>query len=209
MQKTKNTKVATTTAITALAAVIIAAIVAGTFVSAASSPSFAQTAAVSLQQGTITSSMDPLPGHAHHQLAMILPPRNDSGIYSGVLTFTATKKVEVVVLHAMTNKTSIPNQFGSILSAIVPPDNKTRVAITLITPDYGTSPVASASIPFTGNAIALHTLSGEPFAATYSVSYQVGKAKEVNEISTSSTSTTTSGQNMTSSSGMSSGMAGR
>ena len=168
----------------AATAIITAAIVAGTFVSTAPR-SFAEPQAIVFKQGTLTSSTDPLPGHSHHQLAMILPPRNDGTVYSGVLTFTATKKVEVVVLHAMTNNTAIPSKFGSPLEALVPPDNKTRVAITLITPDYGISPIASASIPFTGNALALHTLSGEPFAATYSVSYTVGKPTTANETSSS------------------------
>jgi hypothetical protein len=172
-KKSKSTKIATT-ALTTTVAIITAAIIVGTVVSAPHT-SFAQTPAQFFQQGTVVSNPDPLPGHEHHQVAMILPPRNDGEIYSGVLTFTATKKVEVVVLHVLSNKTAIPSQFGEILSAPLPPDNKTKVAITLITPDYGTSPVASASIPFTGNAIALHTLSGDTFAATYSVAYQIGK----------------------------------
>ena len=102
---------------------------------------------IHFQQGTVTSISDPLPGHHMHQLAMILPPRNDSQVYSGVLTFVATKKVEVVVLHQMTNITAIPSKYGEPLEALVPPDMKTRVAISLITPDYGMTPAMSFSIP--------------------------------------------------------------
>jgi hypothetical protein len=57
------------------------------------------------QQGTATSIADPLPRHHMHQLIMILPPRDDGKVYSGILTFAASKKVEVVVLHAMSNDT--------------------------------------------------------------------------------------------------------
>jgi hypothetical protein len=144
------------------------------------------------QQGTATSIADPLPGHHMHQLIMILPPRDDSKVYSGILTFAASKKVEVVVLHAMSNDTKIPVKFGQPLSAIVPPDNKTMVGISLITPDYGSTPAPSYSIPFAGNALALHTLSGEPFAASYTVSYQVGKPTIVNNIGSSQNSSNAS-----------------
>ena len=126
-------------------------------------------------QGVLTSAPDPLPGHNMHQLAMILPPRDDGKIYTGMLTFTASKKVEVVVLHAFPKATIDgidANKFGGLLSA--PFTNKTTVAISLITPNYGSTPATSYSIPFSGNAIALHTLSGEQFATAYSVSYQLG-----------------------------------
>ena len=86
-----------------------------------------------------------------------------------------TKKVEVVVLHAFPKATIDgidANKFGGLLSA--PFTNKTTVAISLITPNYGSTPATSYSIPFSGNAIALHTLSGEQFATAYSVSYQLG-----------------------------------
>ncbi|MGB8777987.1 MAG: hypothetical protein WCC82_07110, partial [Nitrososphaeraceae archaeon] len=52
-----------------------------------------------VRQGTVASGQDPLPGHESQEIAFILPPRNDGGVYSGVLTYTASKPVEVVVLH--------------------------------------------------------------------------------------------------------------
>jgi hypothetical protein len=89
-----------------------------------------------------------------------LPPKEDGSIYTGILTFTASKPVEVVVLHAHNKTAEGPgNEYGSILKA-------------LIKPDYGDSPAASASIPFAGNALALHTLSGDKFTATYTVTAQ-------------------------------------
>jgi hypothetical protein len=131
------------------------------------------------QQGVVTSSSDPLPGHSAHQAAMILPPRQDGQIYSGILTFTASKKVEIVVIHAIpTQQFDIFNStiYGAILSAQLN-NSSTTAAISLITPNYGNTPAASYSIPFTGSALALHTLSGEPFAAAYSVSYSLGTAE--------------------------------
>ena len=46
-----------------------------------------------VRQGTVSSDVDPLKGHEGHQAAVILPPRNDSAVYSGTLTFTASKPV--------------------------------------------------------------------------------------------------------------------
>jgi hypothetical protein len=150
-----------------------------------------------IQHGTVTSTMDPLPGHAAHQAAMILPPRPDGSEYTGTLTFTASKPVEVVVLQyqnlnttdqMILNATSARN--GALLTA---PLNNRTVAITLITPDYGKTPIPSASIPFTGNALLLHTLSGDPFVAAYSVSYSVQQPQLVNNISNVPTGTTEGG----------------
>src|SRR5918996_2054786 len=42
-----------------------------------------------VNQGTVTSQQDPLPGHEEHQYASILPLTEEGSIYSGVLTYTA------------------------------------------------------------------------------------------------------------------------
>jgi hypothetical protein len=67
-----------------------------------------------------------------------------------------------------------------------PLDNQTSIAITIITPPYGDTPVPSASIPFAGNALWLHTLDGTPFVANYAVSAQVLPAETQNSISNAS-----------------------
>ena len=142
-----------------------------------------------VRQGTITSIQDPLPGHEEHQAAILLPLRQDGSIYSGVLTYTASAPVEVVIADVQTlNETeqSILNVtedggFGTLLTS--PLDNQTSIAITIITPPYGDTPVPSASIPFAGNALWLHTLDGTPFVANYAVSAQVLPAETQNSIS--------------------------
>src|SRR5215213_2490614 len=145
-----------------------------------------------VRQGTITSIQDPLPGHEEHQAAILLPLRQDGSIYSGVLTYTASAPVEVVIADVQTlNETeqSILNVteddgFGTLLTS--PLDNQTSIAITIITPPYGDTPVPSASIPFAGNALWLHTLDGTPFVANYAVSAQVLPAETQNSISNAS-----------------------
>jgi plastocyanin len=141
-------------------------------------------------QGTVTSSQDPLLGHEEHQMATILPFRQDGVIYEGVLTYTATEPVEVVILNIqilneteqqVLNATEDDGEFGTLLTSQL--DNHTSLAISYITPEYGDTPAPSASIPFAGNTVWLHTLSGEPFAATFAVNAQVLKSEIRNNVS--------------------------
>ena len=143
-----------------------------------------------VRQGTVTSQEVPLAGFEGQQSATILPLTEEGSIYSGVLTFTATAPVDVVILNVQTlNETerSILNatedgELGTLVTYPLP-DNETSIAITSITPTYGDAPAPSASIPFAGNALWLHTTDGTPFAATYAVSAQVLPAETQNTIS--------------------------
>jgi hypothetical protein len=125
------------------------------------------------QQGLVTSSTDPLPGHETHQSAVILRLRADNAVYDGTLTFTASKPVEVQVLHRAPNSTvpTIPTEFGA-LNVLPLPGGEGSVTISNIIPQYQEGGFV-ASLPFSGNAISLHNIDGEPFAASYSVTADV------------------------------------
>ena len=117
-------------------------------------------------QKTGVSSPDPLPGHSAHQLVMALPPRSDGKVWVGTVTWTASKPVEVVVLHGYNSSvTGADAAHGQPLTA---PFGNGAVAISLIKTPSGT-PVASGTMPFAGNALAFHTLSGDKFTVTYTV----------------------------------------
>jgi plastocyanin len=131
---------------------------------------------VTIRQGIVTSSIDPLPGHEGQQMATVLPFRQDGSMYSGVLTYTATEPVEIAILNmgtfneteqAALDVTPEDSEFGTLVTQL---DNQTSIAVYYITPPYGDSPSPSASIPFAGNAVWLHTSDGTPFAASYTVS---------------------------------------
>ena len=135
-----------------------------------------------IRQGTVTSSQDPLPGHEGMQMANILPFRQDGTLYSGVLTYTATAPVEVVILNMQTlNETeqdilntlnaTAGGEFGSLFISQL--DDQTSLSGSYITPSYAGSAFPSASIPFVGNAVWLHTIDGTPFSATFAVNAQV------------------------------------
>jgi hypothetical protein len=117
-------------------------------------------------QKTVVSDTDPLPGHSAHQLVMALPPRSDGKVWVGTVTWTASKPVEVVVLQNYNSSvTGADAAHGQPLTA---PFGNGAVAISLIKTPSGT-PVASGTMPFAGNAIAFHTLSGDKFTVTYTV----------------------------------------
>jgi hypothetical protein len=143
-----------------------------------------------VQEGTVTSSPVPLPGLEGEQRATILPLTEDGSIYSGVLTYTASEPVNVVILNvqnlneterALVNATGDDAVFGPLLTAQL--DNQTSLAIAQITPEYGDSPAPSASIPFAGNAVWLHLAEDTPFVATYAVTAQTQQAETMNNIS--------------------------
>lgn len=123
-----------------------------------------------VEQKTAQSAPDPLPGHSMHQAVLVLPPREDGAIYDGDITWTASKNVEVVVLHAY-NDTGIDKAHGEPLTA---PFGDGKVAITLYKIPSN-SPIASGSTHFTGSALAFHTLSGQEFTVTYSVKATVNE----------------------------------
>ena len=133
-----------------------------------------------VRQATVASGQDPLPGHESHEIAFVLPPRSDGGVYSGVLTYTASKPVEVVVLHNYDpqNSTAVPEAYGTELTSPLP-DGTGNIAITLFQPPYEAG-INSASVPFTGNALALHTLEDDPFIATYTVNAFATQPEDAN-----------------------------
>jgi hypothetical protein len=137
-------------------------------------------------QNTTTSIQDPVPGHSSHQLALAAPPRQDGKIWSGVVTFTASKPVDVVVLHPYNKpQTATTNQsFGEPLNAPNPFAPGQNIAITLMTKQTD-RPIFSGSLPFAGTALAFHTTTGEPFTVTYTLD------AEAKSPTTTTTGTTT------------------
>ena len=145
-------------------------------------------------QGFIASKPSDIPGRKGSS-ALILAPRNDQGVYSGILTYQASKPVKVVVWNTvnLNNKTAIPKQFGSQEDMIKM--GKNTVSLTTL----GSSG-KSGSIPFTGNAIELVNTGGgksKDFTATYSVNVVGSKGKMVNNIQSIAAAANATGSNST------------
>lgn len=126
-------------------------------------------------QGTKSSQVSPLPGHAKEYVAAVLIPRGDNAVYSGVLTYTASKGVNVEIWHAFKpgNTTSLASKtFGTLKTADY---NGMPVAVVDLSPSG-----ASGSVPFSGNAVVLHATS--PFTVTYTVNAVAQPAKTINNV---------------------------
>jgi hypothetical protein len=149
-----------------------------------------------VQQGPVSSDVDPLKGHEGHQAAVILPPRNDSALYAGTLTFTASKPVQVAVINMynIDNATSsqAAERFGTLLTAQAPWNTSATVTPLMMNIDYLDSPTMSKMIPFIGNLVALHTMDGEPFIANYAVVADVLQPKTVNNLASAMGNVSTS-----------------
>jgi hypothetical protein len=145
-----------------------------------------------VQQGTVTSQPFPLagPDFEDDQGAPILPLMQNS-VYTGVLTYTSSEPVSVVILNVQQNLNQTQqallngtedeeSEFGTLPTARL--DNQTSITVTTLPAE------TSASVPFTGNAVWLHT-DGTPFAASYAVSAQTLQPQIVNQISNATLAT--------------------
>jgi hypothetical protein len=148
-----------------------------------------------IQQGTVTSSPDPLPGHEAHQSITILRLKEGNPVYEGTLSFTASKPVEVQILQRNMTQSNfitgttiptIPPEFGTMTILPLPGGNG-QVISSLVLPTYPADATSfSASIPFVGNGLALHNVQGDPFVATYTVvAEQLGQAQRADDIAIS------------------------
>lgn len=117
-------------------------------------------------QKTAESTTDPFPGHSAHQLVMALPPRDDGKVWVGTVTWTASKQVEVFIMHGYNSTLKPDASHGSVLTTTI--GQGKEAAISLVKTSSGT-PIYSGSMRFVGNAIAFHTLNGAKFTVTYSL----------------------------------------
>ena len=117
-------------------------------------------------QKTEESTTDPFPGHSAHQLVMALPPRDDGKVWVGTVTWTASKQVEVFIMHGYNSTLKPDASHGSVLTTTI--GQGKEAAISLVKTSSGT-PIYSGSMRFVGNAVAFHTLNGAKFTVTYSL----------------------------------------
>jgi hypothetical protein len=141
-------------------------------------------------QGTVSSLPTAgLTGRSRGEnVAVILPPRKDGGLYTGVITYTASKPVSVEVwnqLNGVSSTTLIPREFGAI--ALSPGTTGKSYALALVGPSG-----PSGSVPFTGNGVALHSTSA-PFIATYSLTATTSTPMVKNNLTSATTAATALG----------------
>jgi hypothetical protein len=147
----------------------------------------------------IISSEPGQPEQLKVQRTIILPHRQDGKDYTGLLTFTATKPVEVLFGHRLfiDNKTLSrldAKKFGNLflVTPIHPNVGYVLSAPTVIKPNYNGSapPYYAASLPFVASSVVLRTLGGIPFIAVYEVNAHIGQPQGINNVTTAMSSNT-------------------
>ena len=127
------------------------------------------TAATITAQKTAISTVDSLPGHEGHQAVVVLPERTDGKIWLGTISWSASKPVEVRLLHNYDTAVKPDVDHGKPITA---PVGKGEAAISLLLASNGAATVPSyysGSLDFASNEVAFHTLGGIPFTVTYTV----------------------------------------
>ncbi len=129
-------------------------------------------------EGTAMSTVDALPGHQAHQAVVILPYRSDGKLWVGTLSWTSSKPVEVRLLYDYNSSVPTDLAHGRPVTTALgftseqPPVPIGQVAISLIKP-YNGPPIVSSfnsgTMPFVAKAVALHSVNGTKFTATYAV----------------------------------------
>jgi hypothetical protein len=137
--------------------------------------------------GATSSVRDPLSNH-EQQSVTVLPLVNESMIYSGTITFTANKPVDLQVAHLYSNKT-YGNESRPIPESTTKLYKSPNIGISTIMPAYPLQSLQySASVSFAGNSLSLHS-NTQAFNAIFSVAADIDKIYDnQSRISTTSAS---------------------
>lgn len=143
-------------------------------------------------QGLISSSPSTLPDRDDTQTALILIPRDDGGVYNGILTYHSTRPVipAVWTVVSPTNATAvIPEEFGGMSADIISLDERAQVILSALQDESN-----SGSAYFVGDALELVGEEGsidEPFIVAYSLSGETSGRTITNDLESISGSNAT------------------
>jgi hypothetical protein len=109
-----------------------------------------------------------------HQIVVALPIRQDGKIWTGTVTFTASKPIEVEVEHKYNRyNTTLDAKHGEPYHAKW--FDGTNIALSTMTMFTNTpvavtnTPISTGSFTFTGSALVFHKTDGVPFTVTYTL----------------------------------------
>ncbi len=109
-----------------------------------------------------------------HQIVIALPLRDDRKVWSGKVTFTASKPIEIEVIHKYNPKIAPDAIHGTPYNGKWV-DNTTSIALSTMTQFSSTpvtvtnSPISTGSLVFAGSALLFHKTDGIPFTVTYTI----------------------------------------
>ena len=108
-----------------------------------------------------------------HQIVVALPIRSDGAIWTGTVTFTASKPIEIEVFHMYDPSVTPDTAHGQPYNARWIDGN--RYALSTMTMFSNTpvsvtnTPISTGSFVFTGSALLFHKTDGIPFTVTYTI----------------------------------------
>ena len=112
-------------------------------------------------------------GQPLHQIVWALPLREDGKIWSGSVSFTASKPIEVEIIHDYKPQQPIDEKHGEPYNFIAPSNRS--IAITTLKDivdvpiEINGTGLSSGSFEFAGSGLVFHKASGEPFTVTYTI----------------------------------------
>ena len=132
-----------------------------------------------VEQKTVMSQPAPVrhAGQPSHEVVFALPLRDDGKVWSGTVTFTASKPIEAEILHTYAPEQKPDSLYGEPYHAVLP-GNKS-IAITHLRDiidvpiEINGTGISSGSFNFVGNALVFHKTNGEPFTVTYTIDAKV------------------------------------
>jgi len=138
-------------------------------------------------RGTVSSLGDPF--DPSFNAVDLLPPSMDGTIYSGTITFAASKRVLVGIYqpYEVTNSSMIDPTFGEPFNFPIDEENH-KISISVIEPQYGEFAAPSATISFVGSGLTIATLDTQPFVITYAISASAWKPQVYNDVSSATLS---------------------
>jgi hypothetical protein len=113
------------------------------------------------------------PGQPLHAVVFALPLRDDGKIWSGKVTFTASKPIEVEVLHPYEPKGEVGTMHGEPYHAVLPGNKSIAIShlrdLVDVPIEINGTDISSGTLEFVGSALVFHKTTGQPFTVTYSI----------------------------------------
>jgi len=113
------------------------------------------------------------PGQPLHAVVFALPLRDDGKIWSGKVTFTASKPIEVEVLHPYEPKDEVGTMHGEPYHALLPGNKSIAIShlrdLVDVPIEINGTGISSGTLEFVGSALVFHKTTGQPFTVTYSI----------------------------------------
>ena len=130
---------------------------------------------VFIVQNTSMSAPAPVrhPGQPPHEVVFALPLRDDGKIWSGKVSFTASKPIEAEILHIYSPQQIVDEKHGEPYHAVLPGNRSIAIShlrdIVDVPIEINGTGISSGSFEFAGSALVFHKTSGEPFTVTYTI----------------------------------------